>query len=591
MDTPPQNGNPISSETPPEIHRLALLWRFLRYLKPYRSYQSGVFALLVLSTVTSLAPPYLMKVIIDEVFPYKDLELLFLVLASLLGLALLGAGFFFAGNYLYHWVGFQVMVDIQDAFFAHLLQLPQGFHQQHPSGDLIFRVRDDLKKIREFITIDLLFVVNHLLTLAGLAAILCWLNYQLFLLSLPVVPLLLLALRWFQPRLHRITTRSQQQSADILSAYKESFDQVNIIQAYEGYEYERTCLRTRFRSLVDTMLQSVVCSSGLSALSATLLSLGPLVVFGWGGYQVILGSMSVGAVVAFLQYLMRLFTPVQELNNLYVAFVQTSVSMQRVVALLDLPTEQPQGSRRLAEFSFAQGIAFEKVHFGFDGQPVIRGLDLTLKRGGKYALVGASGCGKSTLLDLLCGFCIPTQGFIAIDGIDVRALDLRALRRRIGLVPQRSRLFPGTARENIRYGNWEKGDEALDRAARAAGLDGLETVVGEGGGQLSGGQQQRIALARALLKDAEILILDEATSALDSEGERTLFAQIRRLYGDRTVLLVSHRLSTVKDADQIICMADGIVAEQGTHAELLARRGVYWRLFCDQLNDLPVDKF
>ena len=569
------------------MHKFRIFFKFLKFLKPYWLQETLVLFLVCLSIGTSLAPPYLTKVIIDEVFPFRDFELLVLVLTTLLALIAGGAILQFATNYLLSWVVYHIMMDIRHSFFAHLIRLPLSFHQQTETGDILYRLEGDVNVIRAFIASSVLQLFSSLLTIIGIAVMLCWLNLWMTLALTVVIPLFLLNAWYFQSKIRKIAEVIQRAQSELMGFFKERFDNIKLIQAFNGYTPEGTNLQTRLDAIRGFSMKFALYDTSLDSISGLLIGLTPAIVFGWGGYQVILGTMSVGAVVAYLQYAYRLFPPVQGLGNLYVSFVQTSVSMQRVLAFMDLPVEERAGG----PFALNKKIAFKGVEFAYNGQQVLRGLDLEFERGKTYALIGPSGCGKSTVVDLLCRFCQPDRGAILVDEADLSQVDLFALRDGIGLVAQENLLLHNSIWENLRYGSWQRPRQEAEQAAKATGLDalvqrqegGFEALVGEAGSQISGGQGQRIAIARALLKEADLLILDEATSALDATSEKQIFDHIRVHYADRIVLLISHRLSAIRGVDEILYLDEGRIVERGRHEELIALEGAYWHLFQEQI--------
>ena len=298
------------------------------------------------------------------------------------------------------------------------------------------------------------------------------------------------------------------------------------------------------------------------------------------------GALGLGALIAFFQYFMRIFAPLESLNQLYIDCVRASVSLRRIGEFMDVPAEIDAEPEQTKPFSFKEKIAFKDVEFAYNGHPVLRSFDLELEKGKTYALVGASGCGKSTVVDLLCRFYQPQKGEIAIDDAPCRAFGLGKYRDRIGLVSQEAQLFRDSVLENIRYGRLDSSKEEIERTAEELEIeepeDALATVC-DSKANLSGGQKQRIALARAVLKNPEIIVLDEATSALDSESEEKLLRRLKSQADDKTLIIVSHRLSAVREVDEIVCMDEGKIVEKGTHAELMQKKGHYWELFKTQI--------
>ena len=568
-----------------------VFYHFLKFLRPYWVHESVVFVLMILGTVSSLAFPYIMKIIIDDVFPNKDYELLIFILLLLLGITVGNIIISFCSKYLFAWIKNRVMMDIRSHLFDHLIQLPLSFYDRNKSGDIVYRMSNEVNRIQSFITSSALSLVHSLLTLIGLAVALCWLNWQLFLVSIIVIPFLALNIRYFQPKIRDITERGQKKGSEVMSYLIERFETVQLIQVYNAYNYENNRLWSQLNDLLSINMQNVTYSGAMRSISRFLTSLTPAIILGWGGYKVMLGVMSLGALVAFLQYLSRLFAPFRNLNRLYIALIRVSVSMKRVFEFLEIDVQKIADGAATSPFSFQKEIAFTNLNFGYNGQPVLQDFSLRLEKGKKYALVGSSGCGKSSLVNVLCRFYESETGAITIDHTPITNIKLYELREHIGLVTQENQVFHDTIWNNIRYSNLESTPEEINRAIILTGLngfiekadDGALTLIGDRGNTLSAGQRQRIAIARAILKDSDILILDEATSALDSESEGEIITNLQDLYEDKTLIVISHRLSTIQQVDEVICLDEGRVMERGPHEELLEKKGHYWRLFRKQL--------
>ena len=568
-----------------------VFYHFIKFLKPYWVHQSIVFVLMVLGTVSSLAFPYIMKIIIDDVFPNEDYELLIFILLLLLGITVGNIIIGFCSNYLFAYINNRIMLDIRSHLFNHLIQLPLSFYDRNKSGDVVYRMSNEVDRIQSFITSSALSLVHSLLTLMGLTVALCWLNWQLFLLSIIVIPFLILNILYFQPKIKDITERGQKKGSEVMSYLIERFESIQLIQVYNAYHYENNRLWSQLNDLFSINMQNVTCSGAMRSISRFLTSLTPAIIMGWGGHKVMLGVMSLGALVAFFQYLSRLFEPFRNLNRLYIALIRVSVSMKRVFEFLEIDIQKVTDGSATSPFSFKKEIVFANLNFGYNGQPVLQNFSLRLEKGKKYALVGTSGCGKSSLVNVLCRFYESETGAITIDHTPITNIKLYELREHIGLVTQENRVFHDTIWNNIRYSKLESTPEEINRAIILTGLngfiekaeDGALTLIGDRGNTLSAGQRQRIAIARAILKDSDILILDEATSALDSESEGEIIANLQDLYKDKTMIVISHRLSTIQQVDEVICLDEGRVVEQGAHEELMEKKGHYWHLFRKQL--------
>ncbi len=563
--------------------------RFARYIKPYWWQSSIVFAFMVLATVSSLAFPYILMILIDEALPDEDYYLLGILLATLFGIIALNIISVFIAEYLYRWVGNRVVFEMRSELFSHLLRLPLSFFKRNKTGDIAHRLNNDVQIVQKTLTSGVLKLVNSVLTLVSLGAVLIWLDAPLFLGLSLLVPCFLVNLKYFQPKIGKVAEATQHKTSDILGFFIERFDNIKLVQSYNTYRHESDKLGRRQGELFDLEMHSTALNLSAGSISSFIMSLAPVVILGWGGHQVMQGTIGLGALIAFFQYFMRIFGPLENLNQLYLDCVRASVSLRRIVEFMDVPAEiEPEQAE---PFSFKKKIAFKDVEFAYNGHTVLSHFDLEIEKGKTYALVGASGCGKSTVVDLLCRFYQPQKGEIAIDDTPCRAFGLGKYRDRIGLVSQEAQLFRDSVLENIRYGRLDSSKEEIERAAEELEIDGADihepedslATVCDSKANLSGGQKQRIALARAVLKNPEIIVLDEATSALDSESEEKLLRRLKSHADDKTLIIVSHRLSAVREVDEIVCMDEGKIVEKGTHAELMQKKGHYWELFKTQL--------
>lgn len=557
-----------------------MIGRFVRFLMPFWFQGLLVLLCIMFTTGSSLAPPFVTKIVIDEIFPTKQFSLLLLALGVLLSFYLINIVLSFLSDYLYAWASNRVVRDMRVELFQHLLNLPLAFHNKQKTGELVFRLNSDVGVVQSVLTSSVLRFLHYVLTLVGLVILLCWLNVTLFLFCVVVIPLFVATLIYFQPRIRKIVEYIQQQGSDISSHVIERFNQVPLIQLTHSSEYEKAQFRSVLDGLIVSIMRNVMYSVTMRTVSSGLVAVTPMFVLGWGGYQVMKDVMTVGALVAFLQYTSRLFGPVQGLHDLYIGLVQGLVSMRRVLEFLQVPSQEERHRGR-KPFVYERNIEFRDVHFSYDGQAVLEGVTLNLVKGKTYALVGISGSGKTTLANLLCGFYQPDRGRIVTDGVPLQEIALNELRQHVGLVGQHVHLFHDSVWDNIRYGNFERGGEEIKQAIRAVGLTGidLQAEIGERGVQVSGGQQQRIALARALLRPVEMLILDEATAALDPASEESIIKHVRRSLHGKTLLLISHRLSVVRDVDEVIFLANGRVVEQGSPDTLLGRTGDFKQFF------------
>lgn len=482
------------------------------------------------------------------------------------------------------------MRDMRMELFRHLIRLPMNFFDKNKTGDILHRINNEVNAIQNIVTGSVLRFVNSLLTVIGLTIALCLLNYQLFLIAVIALPFIFLNTMYFQPKIQRVIKKSREKESDTLSFFIERFENVKLIKTYLTYDFEQTGLYRLIHKLIDLNLKNTVLTSATRGISTFLISFSPLLILYWGGQQVMSSAMTIGSLVAFLQYLNRLYNPMRDLMSLYFDMIRALVSMKRVFEFLDSPTE-PVSENGFQKISLTGNILFKDVGFSFDDKVVLKDLNIKLSQGKKYALVGQSGCGKSTIINLLCRFYEVEKGKIFFDDKHIKEIGINALRERIALISQDNQLFHDSILENIKYGNTGIAAKQVLEVSEYAGIhshveslsEKYNSQIGDKGTRLSGGQRQRIAIARAMLKDFDIIILDEATSGLDSESERKIFENLIELYHDKTMLFISHRLSTIRDVDEIICLHGGKVVENGTYDELISKRGFYWKLFQNQI--------
>lgn len=582
---------------PPSRSELA---RLLAYLKPYPWPMLGAVLALLAGSALGLVFPWLMGGLVDSVFARRDAAQLNQITLILIATFVARGVFYFVEGYLLNRVGERMVLDLRQQTYTHLHRLSVRFFADRRTGELLSRLSADVTAIRATLTGALASALGQLVTFAGSLALMLTLNWRLSLFILALIPALIAVAVVFGRRLRRLSTEVQDRVADTSALAEEAIGAVRVVKAFarEGYEVQRynDQLRATFRTVMSQLLVRsafgpLMSSLGFAALAAVL----------WfGGQEVLNNRLSAGDLIAFLVYGINIAGALGTFTGLYTQVQETLGASRRIFDLLD-ETPDIQDAPGAVTLPPVQGaVRFEQVSFVYPGSEVAALHDVTLDiaPGEVLALVGPSGAGKSTLFNLLPRFYDPTGGRITVDGYDLRAVTLHSLRSQIGIVPQDTWLFSGTVRENIAYGRLEATEEELRAAAQAANAEefilklpqGYATRVGERGVKLSGGQRQRIAIARALLKNPRLLLLDEATSSLDSESEHLVQEALERLLAGRTTLLIAHRLSTVHIAHRIAVLNAGRVVELGTHADLMARDGLYARLYRMQLRDerLPV---
>ncbi len=557
---------------------------------PYRWRAILSLISLLAATVTALAPPLLAKYALDDAINPDNGGHLYLVVAAFLVAGLANWGMTYAQTYLTGWVGERMLADLRTQLFGHLQKLSLGYYERTRAGVIISRLTNDIEALDQLVTEGVASLVKNTLTLIGTAALLFVLDWRLALATLSVIPAMSVATFFFRKYSARAYTNVRERLGLVTATLAEDIAGMRVVQAFT----RENANTRRFREISENYRQAnqqTVLYSGLYFPFVDLLAtLALAVVLGYGGHLYFAGALTIGTLFAFMLYVQNFFDPVQELSQLYGTFLSATAALDKITQILD---EQPEvvdrpGARDLPEI--AGDVRFEGVRFSYGrGDEVLHGIDLDVATGTTVALVGHTGAGKSTIAKLLARFYDPTHGRITIDGLDLRDVTQASLRRQLGVVPQEGFLFAGSVRENIAFGEPDATPEQIVAAAQAVGAhdfimrleDGYETELGERGLRLSLGQRQLVAFSRALLADPRILVLDEATSSVDIGTERRIERALETLLAGRTAFVIAHRLSTIRDADLIVVLEHGRVVEQGSHEELLARRGLYTSLYGD----------
>lgn len=578
-------------------------WRklkgLLELLRPYRGRVIVMLAALTVATGATLAPPYLAGRAIDDGIKAGDLGALDLIVAAFIVSALLYWGATYLQTYLVGWVGQRALTDLRLRIFSHLQAMSIGFYSRRKSGVLISRLTNDIQALDQLVTDGVVTLFSSTLTLAGIVAILLYLDAGLALITFAVFPLLAigsLVFRIVAADAYRLT---REKIANITAYLQETLSGVRVVRSFgqERRHVERFAELNEENRAVN--MRTVHLNAAYFPAVELLSAIGTAVILLYGGYQALDGEVTIGVLVAFVGYLQSFFDPIQQLSQLYTTYQQGMAALDKIFELLDTEPEMADrpGARRPAElrgeirleevwFSYADGAAADPSGDG-EVEWALRDIDLVIPAGQTIALVGATGAGKSTLAKLVARFYDPQRGRVLVDGHDLRDLETDSLRRRLGIVPQEGFLFSGTIGDNIAFGRPTASQDEIEAAAAAVGATafiealpgGYDTEVGERGGHLSAGQRQLIAFARALLAEPRILILDEATSSVDVRTERTIEQGLRRLLANRTAIVIAHRLSTIQRAGRIVVLDHGHIAESGTHEDLLHSAGPYARLY------------
>ncbi|MBD0348383.1 MAG: ABC transporter ATP-binding protein [Thermoleophilia bacterium] len=561
-----------------------------RLAAPYKRQTLLAVASLVAATLTALAPPYLAKLAVDEGVADRDLTVLTLVVAFFVVAGLANLGTSAAQTYYTGWAGERILADLRNGLFRHVQRLSLGYFERNRAGVIISRLTNDVDALDQMVTDGVTTLVQNTLVLLGSAAILFYLDWRLALATLSVVPLLALATGMFRVRSSRAYGAVRERLGLVTATLAEDIAGMRILQAFTREEASRRRFREVNAHYRQANHQTVVLNGLYFPFVDLLSAIATAIVLGYGGYLALDGDITAGTLFAFILYLSNFFDPVQQLSQLYGTFLSATAALDKIMDVMD---EAPEVVDRpgAVELPRIEGhVRFEGVRFGYgDGPEVLHGLELDVPAGTTVALVGHTGAGKSTIAKLLARFYDPREGRITIDGQDLRDVTQASLRRQLGVVPQEGFLFAGTVHDNIAFGHPHATRDAVVFAAHTVGAhdfierleDGYDTELQERGTRLSLGQRQLVAFARALLADPRILILDEATSSVDIGTERRIERALRRLRAGRTAFIIAHRLSTIRDADLIVVLEHGRVVEQGSHAELLARRGLYTALYGD----------
>lgn len=562
--------------------------RLLSYLKPYKKLLMLSVFFMILVSLSNLVVPWIIKDVIDRVLENKDLGMLYIIIVVILVTFFIRALTTFGHRYLMGYIGQAVIMDIRNALYHHLQRLSIAYYDRRRTGDIMSNLTNDISALQTAIVTDFITLVQESAIFIGSFGSMIYLQWKLTVLCLIIVPLVSYVIKFFGKKLHNSGKDVQETLADVTSMLQETIQGVRIVRSFNRGAYEEKRFQKINKLSFTAAVRAIRQQSQMTPFVEFLAAIAVCTIIWYGGVSVIDGVMSTGELIAFLIYAINLANPTRRVAESVGNIQKSLAAADRVFSILD---EQPeiQNKEDAKDIEVKAGrVEARHVSFSYEAEnPVLTDLNFVAEPGQTIALVGPSGSGKTTIANLLPRFYDVTGGGIYIDGMDIRESTISSLREHIGLVPQDTLLFNTTIKENILYGRLDATDEEVWRAVKAANAEkfirglpnGIETKVGDRGLVLSGGQRQRIAIARAILKDPAILILDEATSALDTESEKIVQDALEKLMVGRTSFVIAHRLSTVKNADQIFVLNNGHIEESGTHDELMREGGLYYELY------------
>ncbi|MBI2979874.1 MAG: ABC transporter ATP-binding protein [Chloroflexi bacterium] len=571
-----------------KVYDSRVIRRLPKYLAWVKSDLARAVAGTLTRTVANLAMPYLVFIATDKFIKTGNLGGLSIAALAYLGAALLMWGGQYLETLYLSYAGQRILFRLRTEMFDHLHQLSLSFFDHNKVGKIMSRVQNDVDQLQTLLTQDIVMLAADVLTLIAITVIMMTMNARLALLTLTVVPVLAIVMAVWQQYARRVFIRVRQAIAVVNDNLQETISGVRVVQSLSREEVNLGQFNTVNKANLDANVEAVKLQAVMMPTVQILTDGAFVLVLIFGGFQVLAGQTTPGVLLAFLLYIQRFFAPVQELTMLYTDLQMAMASGARIFELIDVKPEIKDSPQAVEMPPLKGEVKFQHVGFAYDpGTEILHDIDLTVNPGETVAIAGRTGAGKSSLTSLIARFYEVTKGEVLIDGYNVNSVTQQSLRHQIGIVPQDPFLFSGSIEDNIKYGHLEASHEEVIEAAKAAGVHdsitlmerGYDTQVGERGGNLSAGQRQLVCLARAILANPAILILDEATSSVDTNTERIMQASLQRLSHGRTCIIIAHRLSTVTNADRIIVLEHGKIAETGSHRELMAKQGLYHHMF------------
>jgi subfamily B ATP-binding cassette protein MsbA len=567
--------------------------RLLRLAKPHiAKFILAMVCMLVVGASTAAAA-FLVKPALDEIFLNKNADMLLLIPIAIVVIYFLKGACSYGQTVLMSYIGQRVVTDLRAELYNHIQRQALSFFTRNPTGILMSRITNDVGLIQGAVSEAVTSLLKDSFTLVCLVFVIFYRDWQLAIAAMVVFPLTIYPIAKFGEKMRKIATSTQVTMGSLTTLLHETISGTRIVKAFGMEDYENKRFGKENERLFKLTMKSVSVRAISSPFMEFLGGIGIAAIVLYGGYQVIKGTSTPGTFFSFLTALIMLYEPVKRLTNVNNTIQQGIAAAVRVFDVMDIVPEIKDKKDAVVLPPISSNIDIRNVSFSYEDAPVLKNINLSVKAGEAVAFVGMSGGGKTTLVNLIPRFYDVTEGKILMDGRDIRDVILKSLRDQIGIVTQQTILFNDTVRNNIAYGDIEKSDEDIIEAARAANAhdfivnmpDGYDSVIGELGAKLSGGEKQRISIARALLKDAPILILDEATSSLDTEAEIEVQDALETLMKGRTTLVIAHRLSTIRNTDRILVIVNGEIVEEGTHEALLAKEGEYFKLYNMQFKD------